>query len=552
MKHGTLFLLTHRVAQLIASVLLFFEPQTRESIHIVHLEKTTFQPDPLAMTTLKKPAATAAGTDFPKMPLGSELEKKHDVFALGIEAVQQPLPVDGSKAGFRQLQETEPIENMFSKADTRVFVRCRPILSGEEDRVPCVTHVPGYKESILLTPKMNVAGQCSVQPYPLSVDATFGATDTNDMVHMYCSELVELALAGGSSSLMCYGQTGSGKTYTSLGLLRNFAHQFEKVIVDGKHEVTVTFVELHHEGCRDLISGETNINICEVGSAINLQHATESKLTSAQHLLDLTETAVAARSTKATARNEGSSRSHMVVRFYVKDIVTPWASPGILCLADLAGSESTGDSMAHDKARVIETKFINSSLMTLKDCIRARGIAATSTKHVHIPYRRTPLTMIMKDSFELVVRRPTKTAVIACVSPLLTDVRHTANTLRYASLLYVSPKSRVVLEKDEKDPNNWDRPKALSEIAIMSRDRVKPEVILPEGDGRALVMIPEAEFIKRAMTCGLGEKAAKDVYVRVWKLICDSRTKTRTEMMKVRRDPLQTLPYQQDMDRLFA
>ena len=48
-----------------------------------------------------------------------------------------------------------------------------------------------------------------------------------------------------------------------------------------------------------------------------------------------------------------------------------------------------------------ETKLINVSLMALKDCIRARSIASNpGTSGVpHIPYRRSKLTLLMKDVF---------------------------------------------------------------------------------------------------------------------------------------------------------
>uniref|UniRef100_A0A0A9YU13 Diatom spindle kinesin 1 n=1 Tax=Lygus hesperus TaxID=30085 RepID=A0A0A9YU13_LYGHE len=134
----------------------------------------------------------------------------------------------------------------------------------------------------------------------------------------------------------------------------------------------------------------------------------------------------------------------MIARVTVVSKQTQWAKPGELFVVDLAGSENTADSATHDKERNNETKFINTSLMTLKDCIRARALASTSSKHLHIPYRRSPLTLLLRDCFEIAVRRPTKTVVVACVSPLLRDVRHTINTLRYASLLAITPPARVI------------------------------------------------------------------------------------------------------------
>ena len=96
-------------------------------------------------------------------------------------------------------------------------------------------------------------------------------------------------------------------------------------------------------------------------------------------------------------------------------------------LIDLAGSERSADSKGHDKARMEvaltptpltyphpsltltphpsprlqETKLVNSSLMALKDCIRARTQASSTPagQKTFVPYRRTKLTLLMKVPF---------------------------------------------------------------------------------------------------------------------------------------------------------
>ena len=64
------------------------------------------------------------------------------------------------------------------------------------------------------------------------------------------------------------------------------------------------------------------------------------------------------------------------------------AEDGQLLVVDLAGAENAADSQFHDKSRIKETKAINSSLMTLKECIknRAKSVQDPST-YVHIPFR---------------------------------------------------------------------------------------------------------------------------------------------------------------------
>ena len=102
---------------------------------------------------------------------------------------------------------------------------------------------------------------------------------------------------------------------------------------------------------------------------------------------------------------------------------------------DLAGSERAADSMGHDKKRMDETKAVNLSLMALKDCIRARTLAsvAAAGEKVFVPYRRTKLTLLMKDVFDISCSRLCSTVVLSCVSPLAKDAPHTLNTLGYAA-----------------------------------------------------------------------------------------------------------------------
>uniref|UniRef100_A0A7S1LL37 Kinesin-like protein n=1 Tax=Neobodo designis TaxID=312471 RepID=A0A7S1LL37_NEODS len=457
---------------------------------------------------------------MPNVPLARELEALSDAFHAAM--MKPPSTISGPKP-----TAAERPADMYAAVDTRVFVRARPVLSHETAPATTVKRMEGMRNCIFMSPEVTLSGKTSVVPTSIPVDATFTDRDSNELVYeTTCRGLVPVAVEGGSAALLCYGQTGSGKTFTTAGLLRCIASELQPLL-SPTSEVTVAFLEVHTDGCRDLISGEPNVMILEdKQGAVQVHNCRETKVTSAQEVAALSERAVAARSTKSTERNlSGSSRSHMAVRFVIRRTDTPWVAPGVLNVVDLAGSESASDATGHDKERINETKFINASLMTLKECIRARGQAAVTTKHVHIPFRQSKLTLLLRDSFELFVQRKTKTAVIACVSPLLRDARHTYNTLRYASLLYVSPKACTVVQSDDRDPNQWSRETALEFIVKSSNGRIRnPEAILPAGDGRALAQLPEADFVNRAtQQCGLGSNAAKDAYTRVWKAVVDAK-----------------------------
>ncbi len=95
---------------------------------------------------------------------------------------------------------------------------------------------------------------------------------------------------------------------------------------------------------------------------------------------------------------------------------------------DLAGSERTDDGKMVtpplSKEKLAELTSINNSLLILGQCISALGNA----KNTHIPYRRSKLTRILKNS----LCGDSKVLLIACISPSVTFAQETFQTLQFA------------------------------------------------------------------------------------------------------------------------
>jgi kinesin family protein 2/24 len=70
--------------------------------------------------------------------------------------------------------------------------------------------------------------------------------------------------------------------------------------------------------------------------------------------------------------------------------------------------------------------------MALKECIRARTAASSARAgcETHVPFRRSKLTLLMKDVFDPRAARVCSTVVIACLSPLARDADHSASTAK--------------------------------------------------------------------------------------------------------------------------
>lgn len=132
------------------------------------------------------------------------------------------------------------------------------------------------------------------------------------------------------------------------------------------------------------------------------------------------------RTTHATEANDTSSRSHAICQIILRDKASGKLC-GKLSLVDLAGSERGNDTKSHNSQRRTESAEINTSLLALKECIRALEDNKMGNKHV--PYRASKLTLILKDCF---TSAQAKTTMIATVSPGASSADHTLNTLRYA------------------------------------------------------------------------------------------------------------------------
>ena len=204
------------------------------------------------------------------------------------------------------------------------------------------------------------------------------------------------------------------------------------------------------------------------------------------------------------------------------------------------GSERSANTKEHDKERMTETKAINASLSTLKDCIRARTLASQPGMggNTHVPYRRSKLTLLMKDVFNAECTRLCSTVVLATCSPLASDVSHGANTLMYSSPLCDGGIRNDGVKKGKMQVDASD-PSLLRNVQVVEWvARTYPSVIDPSNfvdglSGVQLCALPEKEYYSRLENAGTSctdadsTKLAKDIYLAVWTLISDAKTRKR-------------------------
>merc|ERR1719356_1585004 len=220
------------------------------------------------------------------------------------------------------------------------------------------------------------------------------------------------------------------------GIQRQLAEQIFEEIRTNKDgiEVSVSFFEIYGGRPFDLLNNRARLETLEdARNEVQIAGLTERAAASPDALLQCIELGNSLRTTHATAINRDSSRSHAICAVFLR-FTSNSAIHGKLTLVDLAGSERAADSKSSIRQRRVEGAQINKSLLALKECIRAMG----DPREAHIPFRASKLTLVLRDAF--VSRCPSRTVMIACISPGMSSADHSVNTLRYSDRLKEHPK----------------------------------------------------------------------------------------------------------------
>lgn len=277
-------------------------------------------------------------------------------------------------------------------------------------------------------------------------DHVFPPDFTNEAVYKtIASDIVRSSIDGINGTIFAYGVTSSGKTHTMMGnndllgiVPRAILELFQVCDeLSRKKEIIISLqmLEIYNEIVNDLLDLENkNLKLREDPyHGVMVEGIKEERLRSSQHALDVIKLGNEHRKTSATALNEGSSRSHTMIRISIKatdrpeflhnpnDIVSQTLS--YLTLVDLAGSESAKAEI--NKNQRMEGSFINKSLLTLGTVIHK----LSEGNAVHIPYRDSKLTRILSNSL---TGNGARVAVICTITPASTQAEETHNTLKFA------------------------------------------------------------------------------------------------------------------------
>ncbi|CAO2821963.1 unnamed protein product [Amaranthus hypochondriacus] len=390
-------------------------------------------------------------------------------------------------------KETVPKENNVAKI--RVVVRKRPLnkkeIARKEDDIVTV-----YDNALTVhEPKLKVDLTAYVEKHEFCFDAVLDEYVTNDEVYRGTVEpIIPTIFQRTKATCFAYGQTGSGKTFTMKPLpiraaedLVRLLHQ--PVYRNQRFKLWLSYFEIYGGKLFDLLCERKKLCMREDGrQQVCIVGLQEFEVCDVQIVKEYIERGNASRSTGSTGANEESSRSHAILQLVVKKHIEVKDTRrnndvneakngkvvGKISFIDLAGSERGADTTDNDRQTRIEGAEINKSLLALKECIRA-----LDNDQLHIPFRGSKLTEVLRDSFV----GNSKTVMISCISPNAGSCEHTLNTLRYADRVKSLSKSGNV----KKDPLSNSIPTVNKESLSVPSTQVfaDVDVVQERPDARA-------------------------------------------------------------------
>ncbi|KAG5508543.1 hypothetical protein GH5_06793 [Leishmania sp. Ghana 2012 LV757] len=340
----------------------------------------------------------------------------------------------------------------------KVLVRCRPLSEKEK--------AAGHKSCVDLDMVQNTVTVKSIigEPDRWTFDAVINNSfSQQDIFTQLIMPLTESVLGGFNATVFAYGQSGSGKTHTMTGVMGDNAlegviprcvkHIFNAV-KKKKEEVPgttvsmyVSFMELYNGKVRDLLAKQqVPLDIREnKDHTFFVQGAVVAQVKFPEDVIRHLEEGTDRRRVGSTELNADSSRSHSVFSLILECIETledgsTRAVASKLNLVDLAGSERQGKTAASGDT-LKEGCNINlslSALGTVIDTIVKGG--------AHVPFRSSPLTMLLKDS----LGGNSKTVMFANINPSERNMSETVSTLRFADRAK-QIKNKPVVNMDSKD-----------------------------------------------------------------------------------------------------
>jgi hypothetical protein len=347
-----------------------------------------------------------------------------------------------------------------TKQNIQVMVRVRPLNHRElkANDKNCI-EVPAEQEECLIL-------DSKPESKVFSYDCVWGEKSSQENIFEKIGKpMADRSLEGYNCTVFAYGQTGSGKTFTmqgkgidrfvkgdpSVGLQpRVLDYIFSRVREADPQRTNITvkcsYIEIYNEQITDLLNpAAKNLQIREDARKGPFLKDVEEVIQTKEEAFELMMMGLKNRTVASTDMNDESSRSHTVFTLVIEQTSDESGlakiKTGKINFVDLAGSERQKATNTAGE-RLKEAGGINRSLTILGGVINSL-VTQTEGKSVHVRYRDSKLTFLLKDS----LGGNTMTAIIANISPSSDNFGETLSTLKFAQRAKLIQNKAVVNEE---------------------------------------------------------------------------------------------------------
>ena len=220
-------------------------------------------------------------------------------------------------------------------------------------------------------------------------------------------------------------------------VLQDLFSKLKDTLFFADYVIKVSFIEVYNENIKDLLSkNDKSLEIWEDpirGSVVVGVKEIEASTT--EKIIEIMKIGSYNRTKESNGINEASSRSHAIMQILIEyknknQGIEEEINIAKLNLIDLAGSEKTSNSgFFIKKSKQYESSKINQSLLVLTNCIQILSKQSERGIKLHIPYRNSKLTRLLKDT----LGGNSRTLMIGNVSSSILNFEETFNTLNYAT-----------------------------------------------------------------------------------------------------------------------
>ena len=303
----------------------------------------------------------------------------------------------------------QKLKNEKNSVYINVYCRFRPLTETEEEY-----EQEKKREMIKISSKNEIVlfpnNKSNLKENYIFDDLYNNDTSKTELYDNSCKKLINHAMNGYNSAIICYGQTNMGKTYTINEIISQIGKQiFDEIdlIEDFNNifKVELGGFEIYKEQVNDLLDLiNMNLDIRENKNYKRLfvDNLTFFTISDEEEYNDIMNKIMLKRNNLSLSMKEYTSRSNniIVINIYRYSSEKKKLKSGSLYLVDLEGSEKISKNKIEGESHE-EKKILNRSLSTLKSLIDVINFIKSepSTQSNYNPYHESKLTEILHHCF---------------------------------------------------------------------------------------------------------------------------------------------------------